>query len=300
VAFRSVLLLPLSCLAFVGAANDPPAATYRASVSEVRVTFFATDQNNRPVENMREDDFAIVDNEMVVRNFRSLVRSDQTELDLAVVVDASESVAPRFQEALNEVLQLFAQRQLASDENVSLVMFGGVQPAVICSRNCRSPGAGQRLLEMKAAGATPLFDALVRGANLIANRQTAGIRPVLLLFSDGNDTISRTSAREALEAIIAIDALLYTVDLNKPEQTSNGSAVLQRMAAATGGRFFSRREGAVNVLQTALDDLRASYVVTYPLPSQAIGFHSLRIFPRHNLNLRFHCRNGYYYEPTIP
>lgn len=293
------ILFVLPGLFFLGGSSAVPSTTYRITVSEVRVTFFATEQNNRPVDDVRRDDFAIVDNGIVVRDFRSLLRSDETALDVVALVDASESVEPQFEMTVSEVLQLVAQRQLASDENVSVVSFAGLRPSVICSRSCRTAEAKQRLLEVKAAGPTPLFDALAYGADLIASRQTPGVRPVLILFSDGDDTISRTSSREALETIIAHGVLLYTVDLNRAG-TSGRSAALQRMAESTGGRYFSIREGAATVLRAALQDLHASYVVTYKLPSLAVGFHSLRILPKHDLNLRFHCRNGYYYEPAIP
>ena len=99
--------------------------------------------------------------------------------------------------------------------------------------------------------------------------------------------------------MIASGALLYAVDVGKPGDNPRASALLQRMAESTGGRYFSGRENAASVLQAALDDLRASYVVSYRLPSRAIGFHSLRILPKQNLNLQFHCRGGYYY-PTNP
>jgi hypothetical protein len=33
------------------------------------------------------------------------------------------------------------------------------------------------------------------------------------------------------------------------------------------------------------------------VPSHQVGFHSLRLFPTHKLNLTFHSRNGYNYEP---
>ena len=290
-----LVLFILTGLAFAGSSTDLPANTYRTTVSEVRITFFATDQNNHPVENIEKDDFAVVDNGAVIRDFRSLMRSDETALDVVAVVDASESVAPRFQETANEVLQLVSQRQLASDDNVSIVSFGGLQPVVVCSRNCRAAAAGQKLLAVKAAGATPLFDALAHGADLVASRQSPGVRPVLVLFSDGDDTISRTSPRDAIDAVVASGAPLYAVDLNNAPNGSNGSAALQQMAAATGGRFFSIHDGAVNVLEAALGDLRASYIVTYQLPSHVAGFHSIRILPKHDLNLHFHCRNGYYY-----
>ena len=279
-----------------GSANDLPAATYRTTVSEVRITFFATDENNRPVEKIGIDDFAVVDNGIVVRDFRSLMRSDETALDVVAVVDASESVAPRFRATVNDVLQLVSQRQLATDDNISVMTFSGLQPVVICARDCRSAAAGQKLLAVKATGPTPLFDALADGAQFISKRRTPGVRPVLILFSDGDDTISRTPARDALEEVVASGALLYAIDLNKPGEVTRGSDALRQMAEITGGRYFAAGEGAVHVLKAALEDLRASYVVTYQLPSRGIGFHSLRILPKHNLNLRFHCRSGYYYE----
>jgi len=296
----ALLLLALFRSAFAGSANEPPTATYRTAVSEVRIAFFATDEHNRAIDKISKDDFAVVDNGMVVRDFRSLMRSGETTLDVVAVVDASESVATRFQATVKDVLQLVSQKQLASDDNISVMSFGGLQPVVICVHNCRSAAAGQRLLAVKAAGATPLFDALAYGADFISSRHTPGVRPVLILFSDGDDTISKTSARDALEALIASGALLYAVDLNKPGEISRGSDAMQQMAEMTGGRYFSAGEGAVRVLEAALEDLRASYVVTYQLPSHAVGFHSLRILPKHNLNLRFHCRNGYYYESSIP
>lgn len=297
----ALLLLLLPGVLFAGnSANTPSLTTYHSTVSEVRVTFFTTDENNRTIDSIRTDDFAIVDDDRVVREFRSLTHSDETELDIVVMVDTSESVAPRFAETMNDVLQLVSQKQLAADDKISILSFGGLQPSVLCTGDCRTADAEQRLLAVRPAGATPLFDALAYGANFISRRQTPGVRPVLVLFSDGDDTISKTSARDALQAVIASGALLYTVDMNRTEGPSPGSAALQQMAEATGGRYFSIRDGASKVLQAALEDLRASYVVTYHLPSPEAGFHSLRILPKHNLNLRFHCRSGYYYGTNIP
>jgi len=296
--FLSLFLLP--SLLFASSANDPPLATYHSSVSEVRVTFFTTDENNRTIESVRQDDFAVVDGDVVVREFSGLTRTNETALDVVVMLDSSESVAPRFQSTMNDVLQLVTQKQIASEDKISVLSFSGMQPAVLCTADCRASEGLQHLLLIKPAGATPLFDALAYGANFILRRRVADLRPVLVLFSDGDDTISKVSAREAIRALVATGALLYAVDLNQPGENPRGSWALQRLAEATGGRYFSMQEGATTVLQAALDDLRASYVVTYNLPSREAGFHSLRILPKHNLNLRFHCRSGYYYGSDIP
>lgn len=296
--FLWLCLLP--SLLFASSANDPPITTYRSTVSEVRITFFTTDENNRTIESVRKDDFAIVDGDVVVRKFRSLMRSNETALDVVVMLDSSESVAPRFQSTMQDVLQLVSQRQIASDDKLSVLSFSGMRPSVLCTANCRASEGLQQVLVTRPAGATPLFDALAYGADFLSRRRVPGVRPVLVLFSDGDDTISKTSAGGALRALISSGASLYAVDLNQPGENPGGSWALQHMAEATGGRYFLMNQGAANVLQAALEDLRASYVVTYNLPSPEAGFHSLRILPKHNLNLRFHCRSGYYYGSDIP
>jgi VWFA-related protein len=307
---RSVLLA-LFALTYVSAADDTNRfsglPTYRSTVSEVRVTFFATDENNHPVATLTKSDFAVVDNELVVRNFQSFTHSDETSLDVVALVDLSESVAPRFRVAMNDVLQLVAREQSIPDDNISVLSFGGtsrgtvggVRPAILCSSGCRAADSVGKLLEAKSSGTTPLFDALVFGADFISHHRRAGGRPVIILFSDGNDTISLHSPREALQAVLDGGALIYSVDMGTSENQTSGSTFLRRVSEATGGRYFSLRDGAATVLNAVLEDLRASYVVAYDLPGHQAGFHALRLLPTHNLNFKFHSRNGYFYEPSV-
>lgn len=285
--------------------------TYRSTVSEVRVTFFATDENNRPVETITKSDFAIVDNDIVIRNFRSLMRAEETALDVVVLMDLSESVAPRFRAAMNALVQVVAREQSIADDNVSVVSFAGIKPALLCSSHCGSSEALEKLASLKSGGATPLFDALTFAAELISHHRSAPGRPlarrVLILLSDGNDTISLQTAGDAVEAAREAGALIYSVDLaaSSGHPTSQpGSVFLRRLSEATGGRYFSslsslssQPEGST-LFNAMLDDLRASYVVTYDLPSHEVGFHSLRLFPTRKLNLTFHSRNSYNYEPS--
>ena len=310
-------LLALLALTYASAAEDPnhPSGvpTYRSDVSEVRVTFFATDENNRPVATLTKSDFAVVDNERVVRNFRSFTHSDETSLDVVVLVDLSESVAPHFRVAMSDVLQLVAREQSIPDDNIAVLSFGGafggtsgetfggLRPAILCSSSCRAADSVAKLLALKGGGTTPLFDALIFATDFISHHRRAGSRPVMILFSDGDDTISQHSSREALQAVLGAGALIYSVDMGARENQTRGSMFLRRVSEATGGRYFSLRfsqhDSAATVLDAVLEDLRASYVVTYDLPSRQAGFHSLRLLPTHNLNLTFHSRNGYEYEP---
>jgi VWFA-related protein len=334
---RSALLVLLA-LVYASAAETPAnvsggdtnhlsgTPTYRSTVSEVRVTFFATDENHRAVATLTKSDFAVVDNEVVVRHFRSFAHSDETALDVFALVDLSESVAPRLRSAMSDVLELVAREQSIVDDNFAVLSFGGavggavggtggtlgltsasIRPAVLCASGCGASDSVSRLMAVKGGGSTPLFDALIFGADFIAHHRRAGARPVVILFSDGNDTISMHSARDALRAALDCNAPIYTVDMGAPQNDMSGSAFLRQVSEASGGRYFpwsppqsqrfSQQNGAAAVLNAVLEDLRASYVVTYDLPNHEAGFHSLYIMPTHNLNLTFHGRGGYYYEP---
>jgi len=182
-----------------------------------------------------------------------------------------------------------------SDENLSLVSFHGSEPSLICAGNCQTSRALERLPAVKAGGLTPLFDSVVFVANLLVRHGDPDARKILILFSDGEDTISRHSAADAMQAALASDLQIYAVGPENAVSSSPGNAVLRNLAGATGGRFFAAREGASKVLDAVLEDAHATFTVTYKLPSRAAGFHLVRILPTHDLNLQFRCRRGYYY-----
>src|SRR5205807_4017272 len=104
----------------LGAPADSPEFTYRTSVGEVRLSCSATDQNNHGVATLQASDFAIVDKGFIVRNFQSFSRSDWTKLDIAILLDASESVSPRFCQEIADILELVSQTEGVPDEHISI------------------------------------------------------------------------------------------------------------------------------------------------------------------------------------
>lgn len=177
-----------------GTDDATESTTYRTTVSEVRVSFFATDEKQDPVTTVANSDFAVVDNERIVRDFHSFMRTDETSLEVVVLVDASQSVAPRFRFAMNNVVQLAAHQQSMPDESISVLSFGGtspgpsqerhgatpnLQPAILCSSGCRTSEALSKLLAVTSSGTTPLFGALIFGSDFISQHHRAGKRPAL-------------------------------------------------------------------------------------------------------------------------
>jgi hypothetical protein len=102
------LILPSAviCSAFAQASNRQAETIFRSEGTEVRGTFSATDQTNRVVANVQASDFAVVDKDRVVRDFRSFTRSEYMRLDVAILVDASESTTRKFHQELLLVVVL--------------------------------------------------------------------------------------------------------------------------------------------------------------------------------------------------
>ncbi len=276
--------------------SDP---TYHHSVSEVRLVFFTTDERNHPVRDLQKNDFAVVDDDAVIRDFRSFTRADLINLDVMVLMDTSESVLPRLPQEVAEVQRLISQWPWRSGDKVSVLSFSGMQTRLICSEDCRSSFSADRIDSSSEGGATPLFDALKKTADLLHARAQPDVWRVIILFSDGDDTISVTSLKEALGAVRDSEVQVYAVD-NGVAEPSNGSAILQEIANDSGGRYLQLSDGAVNVFNSVIDDLHSARVVTYALPLAATDFHSIRILPTHNLKLQFRCRSGYYKSAPAP
>jgi len=297
----AISLLAVSFLAIFttfarGASGDAPEITYRTATAEVRLTFSATDQRGHAIRTLGPRDFAVVDRDDVVRNFQSFARTEWAKLDLTMLVDASESVAPHYKQEIADALRLISQVEKTPDDESSVITFHRLQPALICPENCRASLVVNQISDVPANGLTPLFDGIVFAADLTSRSADLHTRKVLVLFSDGEDTISRHSAADAVAAALARDVQIYAVDLNPSGHSSEGTFLLQKLASATGGRYFTVGQGADKVYDAVLEDFHASYAVTYKLPGHAAGFHSVRILPTHNLGLHFHCRSGYEYS----
>src|SRR5450755_1100068 len=103
--------------------GDGPSFTYHSASSEVRLVFFATDERNR-LMNVEKGDFAVVDNGMVIRDFRSFTRSAALNLDLVVLIDASESVLQSEQET-RDILELISCWPWSPEDKISVLSFSG-------------------------------------------------------------------------------------------------------------------------------------------------------------------------------
>ncbi|MGA9529734.1 MAG: VWA domain-containing protein [Terriglobales bacterium] len=269
--------------------------TLRSSVTEVRVNFSTTDQNDRVVATLQPSDFAIVDRDRVIHDFRSFARSEYTRLDVAVLIDASGSISSQFHSELAAVVQLIAQSEGVPDDSFSVISFRNTSPSVVCAGNCRAEASGGQFPAIQNGGVTPLYDSLEFASRRLGADRDPHARRILILFSDGADTMSVSSFTDALDSAVENDVAIYSVDVSRQPHNWPGTLILRSLAFNTGGRYFPLETGAGKLVDAILEDFHATYTVTYKLPSRADGFHEVRILPTHNPGLQFHCRHGYYY-----
>lgn len=152
----------------------------------------------------------------------------------------------------------------------------------------------------KAEGATALFDTIAAAADYLQPQKT---RKVIVIVSDGTDTISDLDFDQTLARVLADDCQVYAVQTGN-SQSANlrdlaGERRLQEFAAQTGGEVFiphsvPEMNAAFNQIAA---DLSQQYMLSY-YPDSAEPrdgrFRSFTLNVKTRPNLRVRTRKGYY------
>lgn len=275
---RLLACLMLTLTAWLAAAQAPP--IFRVRVDLVRVDASVM-RGGLPVPGLGPADFEVRDNG-VVQALESATL-EQVAIDAFLVLDTSGSVAGLRLGHLKDAARAFLDG-LRSIDRAALVTFSHeirlsvpLTPAISAVR--LSVGA------LEANGATAAHDALYVALRL---REAQPGRGVVLLFSDGFDTISWLSPEDVTGAASRSDVVVYTVGLQetgysglqRAKVDTSRADWVERVADATGGRAWyagSSAELRENFLKV-LADLRTRYLLTYyPQGVSRDGWHTLDV-----------------------
>lgn len=285
----SLALVMLFGLAAMARAQDQ-LPTFRASVDVVTIDAFAH-HDRKPLEGLTAQDFLVRDNgvEQVVD---SLGTTDSAHLIIGL--DLSGSVDGRTLDQLRSAVRA-AVGELTSRDRVSLFTFSDRVRLLLRAQPPGEQLAGA-LARLQAGGATPLHDAVVFGSAL----SYADERPsIFLLFTDGQDTGSWTSAAKALDALRHTNVVAFPVGAGLPVAVSasqysdsftrqtwiaptpgEGLRMLQSVAEISGGEFLRVNKGAAlgETFRSILAQYRQRYLLTYtPSGAAAPGWHRLEV-----------------------
>ncbi len=294
VIFLFALFVAVTLLSIPLYAADQTGYTIRASASEVRLAFAAADRQGHVIKSLSPADIAVADNGSIIRQFRSFRPASESPLDLVILLDASDSVAAQISKEIDAIKDFVEHSPWGARDRVSILSFGGLRPQLLCARNCNAATASVQLSALRASGLTPLYDALWEASEMLKETRDPESRQAMILVSDGMDTISMHSIQDALEAAQNLQSAIYSVSARPAKSApGEGDDVLNYLAASTGGISFQPGQNVAAVLRTVLDDLHSGYVLTYQLPEQSTGQHSVRILPTRDPRLQFRSRLAY-------
>ena len=273
----------------------PAAAQFRVESRAVLadVSVSRDGANGGPVRGLGPDDFELrVAGEPT--GFRLL---DPASLPIAVLfaMDASPSTRGDRRRRLAAGARRFAEAMTGRDD-CGVVAFASRARWAREFGPC-GPEVGERLLAATAGGATALRDGLILS---LAALHGANRRPVLLLFTDGQDNLSWARPEHVRRAVRASEALLYAIVAEPPRRAQairgdrSGPLLLEELAAATGGRVVPIRSDAdlEGAFEEVLRDLRVRHVLAFtPEPGRA-GFVPIEVRVRRR-GVRVRTRAGY-------
>jgi VWFA-related protein len=276
---------------------------FEAAVEEVYADAFVT-RDGRPVPDLTAANFEVRDEGRLQRV--RLVEAGQVPLTAVLVFDTSTSVAGATLGELRAAAEAFVDG-LEPADRVRLVTFN--HDIVAAPGGALSPSAARDAIAgIEAAGATAFLDALYLG--LRTSEPMPG-RPVLVAFTDGEDTLSWLGEEAVLRAARESNALVYVValqdrlPLEAPRigrgRVSEPAAppFLEEVAHATGGRllFSTSAAGLRAAFLEVLNETRTRYLLSFsPDGPSRPGWHELKIRLR-GAKGELRARRGYFRRP---
>lgn len=220
-------------------------------------------------------------------------------LNLTLAIDTSSSTyKDRFSE--QEAAKKFVHALIRHQDQMDVLEFATYVTELTHGFTNNIQQIDHGLNSMRGSGGTALYDAIYLGSKELGKRQG---RKVLVLVSDGGDTVKDTTYSEALEQALRNEAMIYSI-IDVPIEASagrdtGGEHALITLSEQTGGKYFYVDAGGLDqAFQRVSDDLRTQYMIGYYPHNQAPGrlFHHVEVtIPRASsdaFNIRH--KTGYY------
>jgi Ca-activated chloride channel family protein len=298
---QAPVFLPLVLLLAIPAVAQQPATVFKANVNLVHVVATVRNRAGNLVGALRKEDFDVFDNG-VHQDLAVFERQTDQPVSIVLMIDTSGSTGKDLKYETDSASRFL--RALFSEGSArDAVALYGVNADVTQIRDFTHDYVSieARFHYLAPQGATALFDAILLGSHSLEKREG---RKVIIIVTDGDDTYSKTTSHQALEAAQLADATIYPLVVvpitNDAGRNIGGEHVLTFMAEGTGGRTFLPTLGAEldNAFSEIVTELRTQYMLGfYPhgVPPTGDRFHKLEVRVK-SPELRVSARNGYYGE----
>jgi Ca-activated chloride channel family protein len=256
----------LVALAFICAAHpaqaQPQVPPLRVQVRLVNVFVNVTDQTGAPIPGLTKNDFSVFDNGQQQQIAVFEQHSDRP-LSIVLAIDTSGSVQKDLGLETEDARE-FIHALLRPSDRVAVLDFNtAVHQVVPFTNNLRVIDTALRRLSRGPA--TALYAALVQGAQQLAPLHG---RKVLIVISDGGNTVDGVDYPQALDAARRAQAMIYPIiDLpiiNDAGRDIAGEHALITLSQQTGGKYYYAQSGNLQpVFNRVASDLRTEYLLAY-------------------------------------
>jgi Ca-activated chloride channel family protein len=233
--------LAFAVIATVTAQQQPPdQPLFRSSVRTVPIFATVLDASGRIVPDLQRDDFIVLEDGKPVDI--SLFSNESQPFTAVVMLDQSASMTANL-DLLNQAAEQFVMRLLPVDRARVGAFSDKIQMSDAFTNNRDSLISD--LKDLQFGNPTRLNDAIA--ASLDALEGIDG-RRVVLVFTDGEDTASKTGFRTVLDRARNEEVMVYSIGLESEffngvrVQRSRPSRDLRKIADETGGGYFELKK----------------------------------------------------------
>ena len=291
------IVLSLGLALRLAAQEDKP---LRLDVKLVSLFVNVTDKTGAIVGGLTREDFKITEDGRP-QTIQVFERQSEMPLNLTLAIDTSSSTY-KDRSIEQQAAKKFVRALIRPQDQMSVLEFDTFVTELTGFTN-KVALIDHGLDHMRGEGGTALYDAIYLGSKTLGSKNG---RKVLVLVSDGGDTVKGSTYNEALEQALRNEVMIYSI-IDVPIAASagrdlGGEHALITLAEQTGGKHFYVEDGGLDkAFARVSDDLRTQYMIGYYPHNQEPGraFHRIDVtVPRaaaESFNIRH--KTGYYAEP---
>ncbi len=281
---------------------EPEAEPIRINSNLVAVPVSVTDIQGNPIRNLTAEDF-LLEEEGSPQQLQTLGEPGKTPIELALLFDVSRSVRNRF-DFEREAAGRFLKEVFKPGDAVTIFSIGTTPKLSVPRTNDVVKAVASTAAIQPTEDATAFYDTIVKASRHLTDSSNPGVRRVMVVLSDGEDTNSERfrlvdATREAQRA----DTLLYAINPSGPSIRLNRISTkahegMITLANETGGLAFlpDKIDDLTKVFSQIAAELQAQYLLGYYSSNDANDgkFRRITVRAPKRPDLRIRARNGYY------
>ena len=182
---------------------------FRSGIDLVNVTATVTDQSGRFVPGLTKGDFVVHEDGRAVDVTH--FSADRVPVSLGIVLDISGSMEGEKLANARAAIERFLDQLLDPEDEVFLYGFSAGVVLIQEWTTNRSAVSGS-LRRIRAAGGTAMYNAMVEAVPMAQGGRNR--KKAIVLISDGNDTNSRSDARDVAQIVRETEVLVYAIGID--------------------------------------------------------------------------------------